>query len=186
MPSPKQIPIKQVANTKKEEGYEYLLHHLTDPVEIPAVTEPVTYSSEGLVGIKVFEFTDQPRPGAVFSSATQFAFRDTHAQIVELAEEWAGEMGPGDALRIYKVNKEKFDYLAVRPLFAEEVLLTADEHGCELIWERGFMGKPRFGAKQQAEYLASIEAVEVEDLGLDSGFGWAEVETAGLDGEVTS
>lgn len=154
MPSPKDIPIKEVAKTRREKGIRYFVHHLTNPYEVAEVTEPVSITAREHNHDPFETVIDMPRPGALYSSANQVGFANTEAAGFELYEEFCMNMIPGDEVRLYRIEDEKFNYTKVRPLLPAETLL-GEEHGCTLIEKQNWRGFERFTPEQQVELLLS-------------------------------
>lgn len=175
MPSPKDIPIEEIANTRKEKGIFYFVHHLTDPYEMPAVTEPQTITAREHSTDPFETVTDMPRPGALYSSANQIGYAETEAKGFELYEEFCMNMGPGDEVRLYRVEDKKFNYSKVRPLLSAETLL-GEEHGCTLVEKQDWRGFERFTPEQQVELLLSnIQESTTKKLYSDDPYGIGEI-----------
>lgn len=172
---PLDIPIGDVAKTTRTKGIAYLVHHLCDPYEVPAVEEPVTITAKEHNHLPEESATDNPRPGAVFSSANQFGFAPTEAQAWEMYEDFCSRTRPTDAVRLYRYETEVFDenYSTIRQLLAQEVNLDG-QYGCTLEYEFTHNGFERLSLAEAEKALLQAPDREAADNAYSPEDQWSD------------
>lgn len=172
---PLDIPIGEVAKTTRTKGIAYLVHHLCDPYQVPAVQEPVTIVAKEHNHLPEESATDNPRPGVVFSSANQFGFAPTEAQAWELYEDFCTRSRPTDAVRLYRYETEVFDenYSTIRQLLAQEVNLDG-QYGCTLEYEFTHNGFERLSLADAEKALLQSPDRELTDTSYSPADQWSD------------